>query len=205
MDLRIIDMAFAFDGWVYGGWVRDTCVLKQREYNDIDLCFPKGTDINKFIKVLKINMGAVQVSSGDYTDLNYLHHECYVVTGSIFIDLTVYNGTFEEWSKDRTTDMSCNLFYKSKSVDLGLRYIPRMYDLIPNPMEYVKELTRKHQFDVLFCQPGEVFNPNRDMHINVVRRMKHMEWDINHIEDPDPIIEILDDEQELIRYLKSYI
>jgi hypothetical protein len=195
MDRRIIETAFAFDGWVYGGWVRDTCVLNQRDYNDIDLCFPVDTDIDKFIKVLKINMGATKITSGEYTDLKYLRHESYVVTGSIFVDISIYDGTFEDWCKDRTTDMSCNLFYKSKSVDLGIRYVPLMYNLIPNPIEHIKELTIKRTFDLLFCQPGEVFNTNQDMHANIIRRMKRMDWKCNEIQVP------IDDDH----YLNSYI
>jgi hypothetical protein len=148
MDRKIIDTAFAFDGWVYGGWVRDVCVLGRPEFNDIDLCFPDHADIHAFISVLKTHMPTLEAEP-----LDYARHRLIVGT-HISVDIVIVDGTFEDWLNMGTTDLSCNLFYKTKTVELGLRYVPSIYKSVPNPLDYVKCMTLCRHYDIL-TEPTE--------------------------------------------------
>ena len=57
---------------------------------------------------------------------------------------------FRSWKKDRSTDFSCNLFYSSADIDLGIRYIPSSLDTDPDPITTLVDMTKDNKFTVVY-------------------------------------------------------
>jgi hypothetical protein len=152
MALPIIHLAFCFDGWVFGGYVRDIHIRKLDKFTDVDLMFPAGADIDKFLTCLGV-AHTVEVVQ----DLEFRYGEMYMSPGikrlvqlmvdNIMVDVCVFDGDIEDWKAERSTDFSCNLFYMSRTVGLGIRYIPDMYKYIPDPVGHITEMTADSVFE----------------------------------------------------------
>lgn len=150
---KAIELAFCFGGWVHGGYVRDMIVNKKKSFEDVDLCFADTDDVDMYIASLNV-LGSVDVYS-DSTDfvggeygIDTMERMIKVSLDDEFdIDICVVKGGFDAWIEDRSTDLSCNLFYKSYDCPLGLRYIPDLYKHMSDPAEYIIELTQKKRFD----------------------------------------------------------
>jgi hypothetical protein len=69
-----------------------------------------------------------------------------IVDEKIHLDLCKYEGSFEDWCSEESTDFTCNLFYMSRDTALGLRYIPNVYKLLPNPVKYLVDMTKRKEF-----------------------------------------------------------
>lgn len=144
----IIDVAFAMDMWVFGGYVRDH-VVRGEEFRDIDLCCSRGSKLDQFFRVLntrfKVRKVHENISQYGMSPGMRKVFRC-VVNDTISIDVVVFDGTFEDWRNEHSTDFTCNLFYQTRDVDLGLRFIPPMFRNEANPLRAIKEMTQKGIF-----------------------------------------------------------
>ena len=152
MDRDIIDVALGLGMWVFGGYVRDVVIRKQTTFTDIDICCPNGSIPADFFRILSTRWGISRVHTS-------VHRSKYGVMSKkikrvlscrvddrINLDIVVFDGSLRDWKRDETTDFSCNLFYISREVQLGIRYVPRMFMYKANPMRTIKELTEQGIF-----------------------------------------------------------
>jgi hypothetical protein len=69
-----------------------------------------------------------------------------IVDEKIHLDLCKYEGSFEDWRREESTDFTCNLFYVSRDTALGIRYIPKVYKLLSNPIKHLVDMTKRKEF-----------------------------------------------------------
>jgi|CryBogDrversion2_11_1035321.scaffolds.fasta_scaffold03811_3 hypothetical protein len=149
MDTNIVNLALSFDGWVFGGYVRDVLICDLDDFKDIDIAIPEYMDINLFLKCLNSLGHQLEV----YSDFdcpyqgNSIKRLIKIQICGKLVDLIVVS-SFSDWKNDQSVDMSCNLFYKN-SMHLGLRYIPDKFKYFPDPASEIIELTRQKQFVVI--------------------------------------------------------
>ena len=151
----VIRIAFTFGGWVFGGYVRDVMVRNSGEFSDVDIMFPSYTcDLEHFVKVLNAVFGKeVQVFSEQSFPLGMymsdkIIRRIFVTVKGVAFDFCLYSGKLEDWKKERSTDFTCNLFYASSEVDLGIRYIPEHLKLTADPIDELLMTTRQNKFRV---------------------------------------------------------
>lgn len=147
---RIVDLALSFDGWVFGGYVRDTVIRKEKA-SDIDICFPEDSPMRMFLRVLSQSHDIEIVSDRTHVKGLYMSQGIrrlvkVIVDEKIHLDLCKYEGTFEDWRREESTDFTCNLFYMSRDTSLGLRYIPDIYRTKPNPVKFLIDMTKGKVF-----------------------------------------------------------
>lgn len=148
---KVIDVAFSMKMWVFGGYVRDVIVRGKKSFNDIDICCPHGSNPRDFFRVLSTHCTIFQVQEKPITTYKRMSKgitrifRCNV-NNEFEIDLVVFDGNMRTWMDEESTDFTCNLFYHSRDVYLGLRYIPSFYRHIANPMKTLLRMTRRGVF-----------------------------------------------------------
>ena len=158
MDKDVIDMALAFDMWVFGGYVRDVVVRGLPRYNDIDLMCTDEVTMRHFVRMLELsfnvryhNERTFAIMYGGMSPGVSKLHKCVVShkgteTPFVRVDVVVFEGEFRDWCRERTTDFTCNLFYMKRDVSLGIRYVPTFLKNTPHPMKHLLEMTRAGEF-----------------------------------------------------------
>lgn len=148
---KVIDVAFSMKMWVFGGYVRDVIVRGKKSFNDIDICCPRGSDPRDFFRVLSTHVTVNNVREKPITTYKRMSKgimrifRCNV-NNAFDIDIVVFDGNMGTWLDEESTDFTCNIFYHSREVYLGLRYVPRMYRHAANPMRQLVTMTRKGIF-----------------------------------------------------------
>jgi hypothetical protein len=148
---KVIDQALGMNMWVFGGYVRDVIVRGEKKFNDLDLCCPRRTYASDFLRVLSVHHKVESIQKYDMSEyacmsLNIRKVVRCIIDDTLKVDIVVYDGTFRDWQLDQTTDFSCNLFFQSRYVHLGIRYIPESYKMDPNPMRTLIQQTREGIF-----------------------------------------------------------
>lgn len=140
----VVNASLAHDAWVFGGYVRDVIVCKEMHFNDIDICCPKDVEplwivrgLSTKYKVEKYNIGA------EYSSLV----DSYLINDIVVVQFVLYDGEFSDWVKDYSVDMTCNLFYQSRNVHIGIRYIPDEYRMRLNPVDDILTMTKNKVFE----------------------------------------------------------
>ena len=156
----IINAALTHDSWVYGGYVRDVIVCGGTKFSDIDIGCPYNVRPLWIVRSLSKRYEVKEVSINDntYGDAKSVH--TYKI-GGITVQFVVFDGDFEDWCESETTDLTCNLFYQCRSVNLGLRYVPHSFRTRQNPMQEIINLTKMKKFE-------------RITDMDVLRRIKSM-------------------------------
>jgi hypothetical protein len=154
---RVIDLALCFDAILFGGYLRDIVVAGGTSYNDIDLLWPN--DIRKmfdaFVRVLHTEAKDVKVKKV-CAARSYCKSDVYrIEIGPTKIDCCLYTGSRADWFADKDVDFTSNLFYRTRDVPLGLRYVPADFRFSPNPVQDVMELTRQRRFRVILTGEGD--------------------------------------------------
>ena len=144
---NIINTALAHDAWVYGGYVRDVVVCGEKKFNDIDICCPENVKPLWIVRSLSARHTVKEISSKTgYDDVLYV--DTYEIDG-ITVQFCVFDGNFTDWRETHTADLTCNLFYQSRNVNLGIRYVPEKYRTHQNPMQEIINLTKLKKFERL--------------------------------------------------------
>lgn len=196
-ERRIIDLAFCVDGWVFGGYVRDQILGKQAK--DIDICFP-GT-LDKFLRVLTTHY-KVEISTnllcpeGMYMQKGIKRFVRARASG-INLDLCDYDGNLEDWRLERTTDFTCNLFYMTGEIALGIRYTPSMYMNKPNPLRHMIDMTKRQEFARIWGY-GEVEEKTTRIMLGRMTAMVGRGWTL--VNDPmsPKMRQVLDENHPLV-------
>jgi hypothetical protein len=145
--MNIVNLALSFGGWVYGGYVRDVLILKLDQFNDIDIAIPESADVETLLRCygcLSNRMSVRQVDNFSYGGKNLIK----IDLDGVKIDLVIVS-SFEDWRAEHSTDLTCNLFYKSSTCHLGIRYIPEDYKVSPDPVGDLLALTKRKKFVVI--------------------------------------------------------
>ena len=143
----VVNASLAHDSWVYGGYVRDVVVCGEVNFNDIDICCPKGVDPVWIVRSLSGKYNLKRLSTPVHYGNNIDYVDSYTINDSVIVQFVSYNGDFEDWCEDCTADMTCNLFYQSRRVHLGIRYIPKKFRVYPNPIDEIITMTRNKVFE----------------------------------------------------------
>lgn len=143
----VVNASLAHDAWVYGGYVRDVIVCNETDFNDIDICCPKGVDPIWIIRSLstKYTLKRYKTPVHYGTNINYINS--YIINDSVVVQIISYNGDFQDWCDDHSTDMTCNLFYQTRYTHLGIRYIPKKFRTSQNPVHDIITMTKNKVFD----------------------------------------------------------
>jgi hypothetical protein len=153
---QVIDVALAMDMWVFGGYVRDVIVRRQKKFGDIDLgCSDKKTSVEQFIRVLGTRFDVKEVRSRRFNvataygrmSKGIKRVDRFVVNGSLHIDVVVFDGTFSDWCDEESVDFTSNLFFKSWDTELGIRYAPGRFRHMANPVAELVKMTREGVFE----------------------------------------------------------
>jgi hypothetical protein len=160
MDQRIINLALSFDLVIFGGYIRDVEVCGGTRYNDIDILWPNTTDraslFEKFMRILELdNPGRVSKKVMDRSHYGTSSVVIRVVVGDVSLDMVMYDGSVEDWMSTHDVDFSCNLFYKTRTVQLGIRYIPKCFEDVPNPVQTIIDLTKSKKFRGIVEKAGD--------------------------------------------------
>jgi hypothetical protein len=122
MDNRILDLCFAMNFWVFGGYVRDVMICGKKEFNDIDICVPrsKHDSVDSFLNALSVFYTIDVTRDTKIPDMTYgamskgitavVH---VTVNNTLKLDLCLFDGSLYDWRTEYSVDMSCNLFYTS--------------------------------------------------------------------------------------------
>ena len=157
---QVINVALGMDIWVFGGYVRDVMIRGRQTFGDLDLCCSNVyTSPSQFIRVLgtlfkvtncrKKTMMYGRMSRGIQRVIHFL------VNDTLHVDLVVFDGTFENWCDEKSTDFTCNLFYKSYVTQLGMRYIPEKYKYVSDPISLLVEMTKRGVFERIWDADSE--------------------------------------------------
>lgn len=169
MDREIVDIALGLGMWVFGGYVRDVVVRSRESFTDIDICCPRGSNPAEFFRILSTRWGISRVrTSVQYSKYGVMSKKIKKVLTCrvdhrVEIDVVVFDGNLRDWTRDETTDFTCNLFYISRQVELGIRYVPEMFRYEANPMRRIRELTEQGIFYRIWCssEPGLIWKISR--------------------------------------------
>jgi hypothetical protein len=160
MQDQIADLAISYDFWVFGGWCRDVVCRGVKTARDVDIMVPasQAHRVDHFIQMLSlINRDAPswkEVEGHYFTTTQYIKKVIKIQVGSVEVDLCLYDGELDDWKSEYTCDLSCNLFYMSREVPIGIRYIPPHFKNLVNPMKKIIEMTRKGEFMVIHEPAG---------------------------------------------------
>jgi hypothetical protein len=178
---EIIDLAFGFEGWVFGGYVRDNVVLKMNQVTDIDIVFPDWADVELFIKTLGIFFSVHVYHDVSYEEGLYMS-KCAkrlikMEVDDIDVDLIITNGCFQTWCNEHSTDLSCNLFYMTPTVPLGIRYVPHQFRYRANIADYLIRLAQNKRFCQLYDETSDNYQPSHMEKIQQrVEKMESRGW-----------------------------
>lgn len=138
----IVNTSLAHDAWVYGGYVRDVVVCGETEFNDVDICCPKGVDHTWIVRSLA---GKYKVKK--YNETSDYEVDSYTINDSVIVQFLSYYGDFEDWCDDHSTDLTCNLFYQTRYTHIGIRYIPKKFRVNQNPVGDIITMTKNKVFE----------------------------------------------------------
>jgi hypothetical protein len=167
---RVIDVALCFDVAIFGGYLRDIVIVEQTNFNDIDILWPAGThgQFASFVRILAL--GCSKVTTRELPKSKYQGHRLIKVTidDTIRLDCVMYTGTLNSWFREEDVDFTCNLFYRTREVPLGIRYVPEEFKFDPNPVRTIMELTKNRKFRTILCKTGDRY------WLRAARRANHL-------------------------------
>jgi hypothetical protein len=174
---KIVDLALSFEGWVFGGYVRDNVVLKLNQVRDIDIVFPDWVEVDLFIKTLGIFFDVRKYYDKTRDEGLYMS-KCAkrlikLEVDEIDVDIVIINGELSTWCNEYSTDLSCNLFYMTSKIPLGIRYTPPEFKHKANVAKFLIHLAKKKLFVQLYG-PGSDNYDEKNMD-KVERRVQKME------------------------------
>ena len=161
---EIINIALSFDAVIFGGYLRDVVVCGLDDFNDLDILWPQpyGQEFGKFVqfrRILELKYpGQIQTreKSGGAKYGGKISKIYEVkIHDKIKLDCCIYMGAFHDWKNEYSADFTCNLFYKTRDVQLGLRYIPPSFKYEPNPMDAIINLTKDRMNSVILEKEGD--------------------------------------------------
>lgn len=156
MAERIVNLALAFDAIVFGGYVRDVIVCGQTEFRDIDILWHANTDFPRFLRILELDYpGLVTREELSVKYSTPVHRVRISGPKPLVIDCCIYSGMPSRWFSEKNVDFTCNLFYKTREVQLGIRYVPEAYHTDPNPVETIVRLTKDRMYRVILTREGD--------------------------------------------------
>jgi hypothetical protein len=154
---RVIDMAMCYDVAIFGGYLRDIVIAGESKYNDIDILWPVGThgSFASFVRILAL--GGAKVDVNNVPKSKYQGHHLIKVTidDSIHLDCVMYPGKLTDWFRVEDVDFTCNLFYRTREVPIGLRYVPEAFKYDPNPVRTIMDLTKNKKFRTILTILGD--------------------------------------------------
>jgi len=173
---RIVQLALCFDAVVFGGYVRDVLICKQDTFHDIDILWyntikaPVDTFISVLLAESWVTSSVVTVkqkrSYGENKSITNI-----VLNDTLTIDLVHYHGSFTSWLSEKDCDFSCNLFYKSKTNNVSIRYIPDCFTYEPDPFSHIYNLTADKKFVSICSRSGDRYwKRMTDRGINLVKK-----------------------------------
>jgi len=150
---QVIDIALGMDMWIFGGYVRDVIVRNQTKFGDIDIgCSEHQTNVDQFIRILGLRFKVSEVRLRRIARYSRMSRgikrvEQFVINDMLHIDVVIFDGSFTEWREEESVDFTSNLFFKSRDVSLGIRYIPERFRFTANPMDELVKMTRDGVFE----------------------------------------------------------
>jgi hypothetical protein len=190
MESGIVDVALAFDFWIFGGYVRDVVIRGNEAHpcGDIDVAceLKQAPMINTFIRTLATRHDVTVLLDSKDRTTDYgtmspsLTRLIKLQVGATKVDICVFESR-HAWMAEQSCDFTCNLFYQTRTCHLGIRYIPRSMRHRPSPVKDILELTRTGQFQVIY-EPFGMSTDETHM-INRVcaraRTMMERGWEVN--------------------------
>jgi hypothetical protein len=127
----IIELAFEQGYWIYGGYLRDTMIGDRFRDLDFGCSFNQVQSIPNFISKLserwktEVVFDSLTYSGSVYSStIPYLRRIIKIDVEGLEVDIGVYT-SMGDWMKGTTAaNFTCNLFYKTKDIPLGLKYVP---------------------------------------------------------------------------------
>jgi hypothetical protein len=154
---RVIDVAMCFDVAIFGGYLRDIVIAGESKYNDIDILWPVGTHglFASFLRILTLDGAKVETINMPKSDYMGYHLIKVTIDGKIHLDCVMYPGKLVDWLRVEDVDFTCNLFYRTREVPIGIRYVPEAYKYDPNPVRAIMDITKSKKFRTILTKFGD--------------------------------------------------
>jgi hypothetical protein len=154
---RVIDVAMCFDVAIFGGYLRDIVIAGESKYNDIDILWPVGThgSFASFVRILALDGATVETVNMPKSDYMGYHLIKVTIDDKIHLDCVMYPGKLIDWLRIEDVDFTCNLFYRTREVPIGIRYVPEAYKYDPNPVRTIMDLTKTKKFRTILTKFGD--------------------------------------------------
>jgi hypothetical protein len=153
---EIIQIALDHGYWLYGGYLRD--FISESLFKDIDFgcTLDNASSIPNFISKLKqrwqvtVTFDSLKDSNSVYSaTIPFLRRIIKMDVGGLKVDIGVYT-SMSDWMKVNS-GFTCNLFYKTKDIPLGIKYVPD--GMSP---EDVYGMTKERKCIIIKGQDGEI-------------------------------------------------
>jgi len=159
---RVVQLALSFDAVIFGGYVRDVLICEQKTFKDIDILWYNTiqNSLESFLTVLSCEPWVKTHTIAEFKNSHYgmnrrLMKVC--INDDLDIDIVVYEGTYTAWLSERDCDFSCNLFYKTRTNNTAIKYVPECFRYIPDPYTHICNLTKEKKFVSIGEKFGETF------------------------------------------------
>ena len=164
---KIIRLALGHKMWLFGGYVRDIMVNNLETFSDLDLVTYYDEQLPNFLRILSLyaEFSAVEeCKDANYKELSPLARTVFKfdvikyqgkpLGRKIPIDVILYSCgneytadcALEFWKNDKVADLSCNIFYRTWDLPIGIRYIPDQLKYVIDPAGYLYWLCKERHF-----------------------------------------------------------
>ena len=148
---RVVQLALSFDAVIFGGYVRDVLICNEDKFNDIDILWYNTiqNSLESFLSVLFCEPWVNSHEITEYKNSQYGNNKRLLkinINNSLNIDIVVSQGTYTAWLNERDCDFSCNLFYKTKTNNMAIKYVPECFRYCPDAFTHIYNLTKDKKF-----------------------------------------------------------
>jgi hypothetical protein len=156
---RVVQLALSFEAVIFGGYIRDVLICKEDKFNDIDILWYNTiqNSMESFMTVLFCEPWVKTHEITEYKNSKYGENKRLVkinINNELNIDIVVYHGTYTAWLNERDCDFSCNLFYKTRTNNMAIKYIPEAFLYCPDAFTHIYDLTKDKKFVSIGDQYG---------------------------------------------------
>jgi len=154
----IIEIALEQGYWIYGGYLRDAMLGDRFKDLDFGCTLDQAPSIPNFISKLEehwkvtVTFDSLRDTGSVYSStIPYLRRIIKMDVEGLEVDIGVYT-SMSDWMRGTTAaDFTCNLFYKTKDIPLGLKFVPE--GMTP---EEVYGMTKQRKCKIIRGQDDEI-------------------------------------------------
>jgi len=162
---QIIELALSYNYWLYGGYIRDSLTGDQFKDLDFGCSIEQSSSIPNFISKLKeswqveITFDSLRDTGSVYSStIPFLRRIVKLDVEGLEVDIGVYTN-IGDWMRGKTAaDFTCNLFYKTKDIPMGIKFVPE--GMSSND---ILDMTKQKKCKVINGQDEEIWRRRKSL------------------------------------------